>query len=1119
MKTLLHFFLLLITLWVSIIIPAVHSQCIKDQQLSLLQFKSSLVFLNSAKLISWNASTDCCSWVGVTCSRNGRVLGLDISSQGIAAGIDNSSCLFHLHYLQSLNLADNRLGSNSQSIPSAIGNLLNLRYLNLSLNDYSGKIPIEISRLTRLVVVDFSYNTATLKLGSPNLHTFVQTELRELYLDRVQISEQGRKWCRAISDSLPNLRVLSMSSCDLSGPFLQSLAKLRSLSVIRLDRTNISAPVPGFFANFSNLTVLSLPGCNLHGTFPKEIFQLPSLQSIDLSDNDQLDGSLPEFPRNGSLQHLHLSWTKFSGLLPNSIGNLKMLSTIYIQGCNFTGPMPKSMTNLTQLVSMWMSGNKLEGSIPSFSGAKNVVGIDLSHNGLTGTINSTHWRNLAKLSSLDLKSNKLDGNIPSSLFSLPLLDDLDLSSNQFSGPFPEISNVSSYWRNLTKLSYISLGSNKLDGNIPASLFSLPLLYRLDLSSNQFSGPFPEISNVSSFLLNGPDLELDLSSNNLEGPLPMSIFSLRRLTALDVSSNNLSGSFPLDGLHQLRNISVLDLSHNNLFLSHDFTNFSYSSFSRLFELRLVSMKLRTFPNFLRNQSNLRSLDLSDNQINGKIPNWIWSLSDLTYLNLSCNSLDSLEVPSNNLSYLEYLDLHSNQFHGQIPIFPSLYRVYYLDFSRNYFSSPIPSTIGDMLVNTGFLSLSSNNLNAIIPESLCNSQFLQILDLSNNSLSGTVPRCLTTMSTLEVLNLRRNNLTNVNEFSHNCSLATVDISGNQIQGQFLKSLVHCTQLEVLNLGNNLIAEPFPCFLRNTSTLRVLVLRSNKFYGRIRCRKTNGTWPVLQIIDLAHNNLSGEVPGTALTTWQAMRTSKDNAPRNIHSIELGSIELGGGTYYQEDTIPVTNKGLEFELVNVLTIFISIDFSCNKFNGSIPEEIGELKSLYALNLSNNAFTGAVPSSLSNLSELESLDLSKNKLSGQIPLELTKLTFLEFLNLSYNQLVGRIPSGAQFSTFDAASFQGNKGLWGPPLTVDNGTGFSSPKLEGNHSNPGHEINWDIICPEIGFTCGFGIVIGSLLFCKRWRKWYYRAMYNMLLKIFPQLEQRFGHHRRHVYAHQRYWKR
>ncbi|KAL6124247.1 hypothetical protein ACLB2K_076762 [Fragaria x ananassa] len=509
-----------------------------------------------------------------------------------------------------------------------------------------------------------------------------------------------------------------------------------------------------------------------------------------------------------------------------------------------------------------------------------------------------------------------------------------------------------------------------------------------------------------------------------------------------------------------------------------------------------------------------LDLSDNKISGKIPNWIWSLYILVYLNLSCNSLDSLELPSINLTHVNYLDLHSNQFHGQIPTLQLLPNVIQLDLSRNYFSSIIPSTIRHVLRYIIFLSLSSNNINGTIPESLCNFKFLQVLDISNNFLSGMIPQCLTNMSGLAVLNLRRNNLTSVGEFSHNCSLKTLDISGNQIQGRFLKSLVNCNQLEVLNLGSNLIAEPFPCFLRNTYTMCVIVLRSNQFYGRIGCHKTNDTyWPVLQIIDLAQNNFSGEIPGTALTTWQAMRSSKDNTPAKISNLRYGRVG------YQVDTIVVTNKGLEMELLIVLTIFTYIDFSSNKFNGSIPKEIGELKLLYYLNLSNNAFTGSVPSSLSNLSQLEALDLSKNKLRGQIPPELTKLTFLAFLNLSYNKLVGRIPSGAQFSTFDATSFEGNKGLWGPPLTADKRTVFSPKPAEGNHSNPGHEIDWDIICPEIGFTCGFGIAIGSLLFCKRWRKWYYRAMYNMLLKIFPQLEQILGHHRRHVYVHQRYWRR
>ncbi|KAK9928447.1 hypothetical protein M0R45_025583 [Rubus argutus] len=194
MKILLNFFLFLITLSISIISPAVQSKCIPDQQLSLLHFKKNLVFNASlsSKLIFWNSSTDCCSWGGITCSSDGRVLGLDISSESVSGGIDNSNSLFHLPKLQSLNLADNWLGNGSQSIPSAIGELMNLRYLNLSLNVYSGQIPIEISRLTRLVVLDISYSgyKEPLKLESPNLHMLVQnlTELRELYLDGVQIS-------------------------------------------------------------------------------------------------------------------------------------------------------------------------------------------------------------------------------------------------------------------------------------------------------------------------------------------------------------------------------------------------------------------------------------------------------------------------------------------------------------------------------------------------------------------------------------------------------------------------------------------------------------------------------------------------------------------------------------------------------------------------------------------------------------------------------------------------------------------------------------------------------------------------------------------------------------------
>ncbi|KAL6133792.1 hypothetical protein ACLB2K_066025 [Fragaria x ananassa] len=1035
-----HLFLFLITPCVTNLIPAVHSKCIETQKQSLLSFKNSLVFdsSSSSKIITWNSSTECCSWLGVTCSTNGSIVGLDISSESISCNIDDSSSLFQLEHLQSLNLAYNDF--NGSSIPSAIGKLASLRYLNLTYAFYSGQIPIEVAHLTRLTVLDLSSNylNGELKLENPNLGLLIQnlTELTELHLDYLNLSAEGSLWSQTISSSLPKLSVLTLSNCDLSGPIHESFARLHSLSVLTLDDNYISAPVPKFFANFSSLVSLSLSNCNLHGAFPKEILQIPTLQTVDLSTNSELQGSLPEFPKNGSLESLVLRGTKFSGVLPDSMGNLEKLHKLDLSECNFTGAVPKSLENLTQL------------------------GF------------------------------------------------LALSSNKFSSPINYIQ-----WDKLIKLELLDLANNLLYGSIPVSPFSIPLLQRLVLSGNNFSGQLLEFSNVSSYLL----YELDLSSNNLEGSIPVSIFNLPGLQQFRLSSNNLSG-FPFYGLQESRNLSFLDLSHNSLLFNDNGTKSSHPSLLQINNLMLASNKLKTFPKFLKDQSSLAYLDLSDNQISGQIPNWIWGLP-LNTLNLCCNKLVSLEAPLLGSTYnVLNIDLHSNQLQGQIPLFVS---GNYLDYSRNNFSSSIPTDIGDFISSTAYLSLSSNNLYGEIPNSICNASGL-VLDLSNNSLSGIIPQCLTQISSLSVLDMRRNNLFGSipDTFREGCNLKTLAVSRNQIIGQFPKSLANCSNLEVLDLGLNQITGTFPCPLKNISTLRVLMLRSNKFYGPIGCPETNGTWPKLQIIDLAHNSFNGEIPGSSLATWQAMMVNEDDTP-----IDLGYSYNGGsrsGLFIDYgDAVTTTSKGQEMDLVKILTIFTSIDFSANKFNGTIPKEIGQLRSLYVLNLSSNAFTGEIPSSFGNMRTIESLDLSQNHLSGQIPHQLANLTFLSYLNVSNNELTGRIPTSTQFSTFPNTSFQGNKGLWGPPLTEDIPAVMPPPTLDGSSSNqnPGDEIDWDIISVEIGFTCGFGIVIGSLLFCKRWREWYYRAMCNILFKIFPQLAQRFSNIQRLVYINGRHRRR
>ncbi|EXC35175.1 Receptor-like protein 12 [Morus notabilis] len=889
---------LILTMSLMSLSSEVSGQCLSDQQSLLLELKESVLSYapKSKKLMQWNQSSDCCFWDGITCDEKGRVTGLNLSSEWISRRIDDSS-LFNLKYLSDLDLSFNNFSS---EIPARIGNLTNLKYLSLSNAGFGGQIPQQISQLFKLVSLDFStlpfLEISSLKLENPNLSMLVQklSSLEELYLDGVNISARGSEWCEPLASSLPNLRVLSLSNCFLSGPIDQSLGKLQSLSAIHLDNNNLSSPIPGFITSFSNLTSLRLSSCGLYGTFPREIFQVPTLQIIDLSNNQLLHGSLPEFPGNSALQRVELSSTNFSGRLPLSIGNVTNLSLLHLSNCQFNETLPSSMEQLSQIVNVDLSNNKFIGPVPFFKMSKNLTRRVLSHNSLSGEITSGHWEGLAKLVVVDL------------------------------------------------------GDNLLNGSIPSSLFALPSLEMVRLSYNQFVGQLPEFTNASSSLLD----TLDLNSNNLEGPIPF--------------------------------------------------------------------------------------------------------------------LTSLQEPYSVPYSLNVLDLHANDLHGEIPILPPY--AGYIGLSSNAFTT-IPADFGKYLPFAYFISLSNNSLAGVIPESLCNASYIQVLDFSDNNLRGAIPICMSVMSeTLGVLNLRRNNLT-----------------------------------EVLNLGNNNLSDKFPCILKKISSLRVVVLRSNKFHGPIGCLNTIGTWTKLQIIDLAHNNFDGELPGEGMRKWEGMAVVGDDDNSELNHIRFQFLEFS--PLYYKDSITVTLKGLELKLQKILHVFTSIDLSCNKFVGAIPEELGLLQALYSLNLSYNALTGKIPSSVGNLRQLESLDLSSNYLNGTIPLSLATLNFLSFLDLCSNQLVGMIPTGmiptgTQIQTFPADHFEGNEGLCGPPLVVSCSSSSSEPTNFVAKAASG--IDWNMIAAKIGFIVGFGSIIGPLLFLQRFRRWYYQCIDDITFRPSPRNAKGFG---------------
>ncbi|XP_028800279.1 receptor-like protein 35 [Neltuma alba] len=307
-----------------------------------------------------------------------------------------------------------------------------------------------------------------------------------------------------------------------------------------------------------------------------------------------------------------------------------------------------------------------------------------------------------------------------------------------------------------------------------------------------------------------------------------------------------------------------------------------------------------------------------------------------------------------------------------------------------------------------------------------------------------------------------------FSRSNSLESLHLNNNQFEGRLPLSLTHCKQLEILDVGANNINDKFPNWLEGLPELQVLILRDNKFYGAIHSSNTKHPFPMLRIFDVSNNRFRGSLPTTYIKEFKGMM--------NVDFISIGLAYLENRYTSYQESVMVTLKGVDLELVKIITTFTSIDLSKNMFDGEIPHVIGELHSLKGLNLSHNKITGPIPQSIANLTNLESLDLSSNLLKGEIPLALADLNFLEVLNLSQNQLAGEIPRGKQFDTFSQYSFEGNLGLCG--FQLSKACNHDKGKLPQPTSSSNDEFGFGWKPVALGYICGmvFGIFMGQVVF-------------------------------------------
>nr|XP_007152074.1 hypothetical protein PHAVU_004G099900g [Phaseolus vulgaris]ESW24068.1 hypothetical protein PHAVU_004G099900g [Phaseolus vulgaris] len=777
-------------------------------------------------------------------------------------------------------------------------------YLDLSGNSFFGALPFQVGNLPLLHYLRLD--------GNLNF----STKLQNLNLRYCNLTDESFV---VSSDSIKNSH--SLVTLDLSSNLLKSSSVFHwlfnfttNLESLSLSFNLIEGPIPVEFGKAMNfLEVLDFSGNKLQGEIPASLGSICTLKNLDLNNN-MLEGPIPvEFGKvMNSLKVLDLSGNKLQGEIPASLGSICTLKKLDLHDNMLEGLIPVEFGKVMNfLEGLDLAGNKLQGKIPASLGSIcTLKDLDLSHNNLSGEI-SSFIQNSSRCKN-------------------PVLEDLNLSNNVIIGKLPNLSTFSS-------LRYLDLSNNQLTGEIPKSIGFLYELLSLHLEENYLKGDINELDLTNLWKL----MELDLSDNSLSltagasaippfqlfilglascklGPsFPSWLQDQRELRYLDISDAGIDDFVPDWFWNNIPTITQLNMSYNSLkgpipnltmkFLndgtrkaiilnSNKFegvipTFLSHVGILDLSENKFSNLNILLCENTVA--TDMFTLDLSNNQIAGQLPDCWEHLSSLRFLDLRNNKLSG-KIPQSlgSLVNLEALVLRNNSFIGELPLtLKNCSSLALLDVSKNMLSGEVPSWIGESMPQLKILSLRVNRFFGSVPVHLCYLRQIQVLDLSRNNLSGEIPTCLANFTTLMETSVMEREIVKKRQISvleyHGNSydsylllswkgqeyefwnpenlLKSIDLSSNDLIGEVPKEVGYLLGLVSLNLSRNNFHGKIPSSIGNLSSLEFLDLSRNNFSGNIPFTLPN--IDSLGVLDLSNNNLSGRIPrGRHFETFDA-------------------------------------------------------------------------------------------------------------------------------------------------------------------------------------------------------------------------------------------------------------
>ncbi|CAA0827785.1 Leucine-rich receptor-like protein kinase family protein [Striga hermonthica] len=472
-------------------------------------------------------------------------------------------------------------------------------------------------------------------------------------------------------------------------------------------------------------------------------------------------------------------------------------------------------------------------------------------------------------------------------------------------------------------------------------------------------------------------EISLDNKSLSGVISPSISLLTNLTSLVLPSNQITGALPAE-LKNCVNLENLNVSNNAM-------NGTVPDLSGL--------------------KKLVALDLCDNEFSGPFPGWLGNLTELTWLSLGDNSFEEGKIPENigSLKKLNYLYLGGSNLRGEIPesIF-ELQALGTLDICRNKISGELSRSIGK-LKSLFKIELYCNNLIGRLPDELAELTLLQEIDVSVNRMSGEIPYRMGNLTRLTVFHVFRNNFSGEIPagFGEMRNLISFAVYMNGFTGPVPRDLGRFSPLDTIDISENRFSGPLPEYLCQKGSLQKLLAIGNEFSGGFP--ESYAECTSLKRLRVSGNRLEGPVP---VKVWALPNAEMLDFSGNNFS---GDISGEIGAAFQLKELILSDNRFSGELPEELGKLVQVErisLSNNEFSGEIPSEFGGLKQITSLQMDSNAFTGSIPPELASCPRLVELNLASNSLTGRIPSGFSRMTSLNSLNLSRNGLTGPIPTG-----------------------------------------------------------------------------------------------------------------